>query len=139
MTVEPLTLTPGWGSLHYDGRTGATVLACFDTREEAETYERDQHVRNAMLEQIPKMTILAISGGRVRFIPAGIALPVSNGYSVEATYDEGPDTYTVRRVFTRSGRRWVKGEESGIYCDQLGEACYRAGMFRNVDFGGDIR
>ena len=46
----------------------------------------------------------------------------------------GNDSYTVRRVFTRAGRTWVKGERTDIYCDQVGEQAYQASCFRNVDF-----
>jgi hypothetical protein len=45
-------------------------------------------------------------------------------------------TYTVRRVFARAGKEWIKGVRTNIYGDQVGEAAYEASCFRNVEFGG---
>jgi len=64
-----------------------------------------------------------------------IDLPVSSGYRVTVDL-AADDTYTVRRVFTRGSRQWVKGEVTGVYCDQVGEAAYLASCFRNAEFGG---
>ena len=87
-----------------------------------------------LVDQIGPRTILGISGGRLYARRTGITLPVSSGYSV--TIDlAANDTYTVRRVFRRAGREWVKGEVSGVYCDQVSEAAYRASCYRNVEFG----
>lgn len=87
-----------------------------------------------LLRQIGSMQILSISGGRVLHRETGVTLPVGRGYSV--TVDLAPsDTYTVRRVFTRAGKVWIKGEETEVYCDQLGDSAYRASCFVNVDFG----
>ncbi len=86
-----------------------------------------------LMDQIGRRNILAISGGRVGVRETGITLPVAAGYSV--TIDlAADDTYTVRRVFTRAGRTWVKGEQTDVYCDQVGETAYRASCFRNVEF-----
>ena len=86
-----------------------------------------------LLAQIGRGNILAISGGRVGVRETGITLPVAAGYSV--TIDlAANDTYTVRRVFTRAGRTWVKGERTDVYCEQVGETVYRASCFRNVEF-----
>jgi hypothetical protein len=86
---------------------------------------------NTITEQVGKMNIFAISGGRVIARETGITLPVSNGYSV--TIDlAGNDTYTVRRVFTRAGKVTIKGEVEGIYCEELGDIAYGASCFRNV-------
>jgi hypothetical protein len=85
-----------------------------------------------LLAQIGRMNLLAISGCRVSRRENGITLPVSNGYSVEV--DLAPDdTYTVRRVFTRSGRRWVKGERTGVYAEDVSGAAYYASCFRSYD------
>lgn len=87
-----------------------------------ETYE----VADTILAQIGRMNVLAISGGRVGRHPDGVTLPVSNGYAVIVTLD-GNDTYTV----TRTWRKTIKGQVSGIYCDQVGEVAYRASCFHD--------
>jgi hypothetical protein len=86
-----------------------------------------------LLAKIGRLNVLAISGGRVGVRETGITLPVAAGYSVTVDL-AGNDTYTVRRVFTRAGRTWVKGERTDIYCDQVGEQAYQASCFRNVEF-----
>jgi hypothetical protein len=89
-----------------------------------------------LLSQIGRMNVFAISGGRKHLNAVGsLVLPVSNGYSVEIDYSGGSDTYTVRRVFTRGIKRFVKGEISNVYCDQVGEIAYRASCFHD-DFAG---
>jgi len=80
--------------------------------------------------------IWAISGGRVgqyrdaRGTLCGVVLPVGHGYSVEIVL-AADDTYTVRRVFTRSGRRWIKAERSNVYCDEVSEVAYRASCYHH--------
>ena len=91
-----------------------------------------------LLDQIGPMNVMAISGGRVQVRTTGITLPVSAGYRVTVNLAAN-DTYIVRRVFTRSGREWVKGEMTGLYCENVGEVAYQASCFRNVSFGGDER
>ena len=95
------------------------------------------------LRQIGRMNLLAISGGRSRLggplqspghVASVITLPVSNGYSVRVTL-AASDTYTVERVFTRGFNVWVKGTMTDVYAEDLGEACYQASCFRNVEFG----
>lgn len=88
--------------------------------------------RNTIARQVGRGNILCISGGRVRPIEDGIELPVSNGYMVRIELTAGDD-YTVSRVFRRSGREWIKGQRTRVYCDEVGEAAYRAGMFRSWD------
>jgi hypothetical protein len=83
-----------------------------------------------LVRQIGAVNILATSGGRVWRRETGITLPVRYGYSVTVDLAAG-DTYTVRRVFARAGQVWVKGKLEGVYCDQVGEAVYRAGCFRD--------
>lgn len=90
---------------------------------------------NALIAQIGRMNILAISGGRKHLNGGTLVLPVGSGYSVEIDYREGSDDYTVRRVFTRGIKRWIKGEISGVYCDEVGEIAYRAHAFRSYEFG----
>lgn len=87
-----------------------------------------------LLNQIGGNTVAAISGGRARLADGTLILPVSNGYTVEITLDPS-DTYTVRRVFTRGYKRFVKGEISNIYCDQISDVAYDASCFRSNDFG----
>ncbi len=84
--------------------------------------------------QIGRMNVLAISGGRTRLIGGTLVLPVSSGYTVEITLDPS-DTYTVRRVFTRGIKRWIKGEISDVYADEVGEIAYLAHAFRSDEFG----
>lgn len=88
-----------------------------------------------LLNQIGRMNVLAISGGRWSIAENGsLRLPVSNGYAVEVEYVHGSDTYNVRRVFTRGKKKWVKGSIGEVYCDQVGELAYQASCFRSYDF-----
>lgn len=82
------------------------------------------------IAQIGRMNILSISGGRITRRPTGITLPVSNGYTVTVDL-AADDTYTVRRVLTRGAKQWIKGERTNVYCEEVGEVAYRAGMFRS--------
>ena len=81
------------------------------------------------LEQMGRMNVLAISGGRVMLDEGTLVLPVGQGYRVEVDYDTVPDAYTVRRVFVRGGKRWVKGEVGYIYAPSLGDVAYRASCY----------
>lgn len=83
---------------------------------------------NELTEQIGLWNILATSGGRVIHRETGITLPVARGYSVEVDLN-WLDLYTVQRIHTYRGKRKVKGVLSGVYCDQVGEAVYRAGCW----------
>jgi hypothetical protein len=86
-----------------------------------------------LVAQIGMMNIFAISGGRVTVRPTGITLPVSNGYSVEI--DLANDTYTVQRIFTRGGKRFIKGIKEGIFCDSIAEQAIQASSFRSYEWG----
>lgn len=86
-----------------------------------------------LLHQIGNMNVLAISGGRARLVDGLVVLPVSNGYTVEIALTPADD-YTVRRVFTRSDKRFVKGELTGVYADEIGERAYEASLFRSYEF-----
>lgn len=83
------------------------------------------------LDQIGRGNVLAISGGRWRITEDHtLVLPVAAGYSVEIDLAPG-DTYTVRRIFTRAGKRFDHGEITGVYCDQIGEIAYRASCYHD--------
>ncbi len=82
------------------------------------------------LSQIPRWDLLAISGGRATLYDDALVLPVGRGYSVVIRL-EWDDTYTVQRVFTRSGVAKVKGERTTVYFDDLGEAAYRASCYHH--------
>ena len=90
-----------------------------------------------IMRQIGAVNVLAISGGRWRVVrnddndSVGVRLPVSNGYSVEIVLAPN-DTYTVRRVFQRSGRQWVHWEASDVYADQLADTAWEASCFRTT-------
>jgi hypothetical protein len=89
---------------------------------------------NTLLMQVGRMNILAISGGRVLRRETGITLPVDCGYSVTIDLDAS-DTYVVRRVFKRGAKTWIKGEQTYVYCEDVGEVAYRASCFRNGAWG----
>lgn len=83
------------------------------------------------LHQIGAGNVAAISGGRSKIDANGnLILPVAAGYSVEIEYDV-MDTYIVRRVFSRAGKTWVKGERTNVYADEIGEVAYAASCFRD--------
>jgi hypothetical protein len=82
----------------------------------------------ALLAQIGMWNVLAVSGGRVMRRETGVTLPVARGYSVTVDL-MGDDTYTVRRMFKRSGVDKVMKEWDSVYCDQVGETTYRASCY----------
>lgn len=86
-----------------------------------------------LLGQIGVGNILAISGGRVLRRETGVTLPVGSGYSVTVDLN-WDDTYVVRRVFKRGAKEWIKGEQTQVYCDEVGEIAYQASSFRSYDF-----
>jgi hypothetical protein len=90
-----------------------------------------------IVAQIGFMNIAAISGGRIIRRDTGITLPVGAGYSVTVDLDWGDD-YVVRRVFKRGAKVWIKGEQRGVYCDEVGEVAYRASCFRNGAWGEEV-
>jgi hypothetical protein len=89
-----------------------------------------------LVEQIGWGNVLAISGGRFQARETGVTLPVNQGYKVTVDL-AADDTYTVRRIFVRGKKLWVKGESVGVYADQVGESAYRASCYVNVEFGKD--
>ncbi len=105
------------------------------TKQEGRPFDED-----VLIDQIGRMNIFAISGGRVGVTKNNqgetveIELPVGYGYrvSIKLGWD---DTYTVSRQFVRKGVVTDKGTIEGVYCDQVGEIAYKASCFRNVEFG----
>jgi len=95
----------------------------------------------ALLGQIGRGTVLAISGGRFEHAFDAVWFPVSNGYSVRITL-AADDTYTVERVFTRTSRRTGMGytihRMTGVYADNISDVAYNASCFRNVEFGEKV-
>ncbi len=95
---------------------------------------------DVLINQIGKMNVYAISGGRVYVSKnqdgetIGIDLPCGAGYrvSIELGWD---DTYTVTRQFVRKGTVFNKGTVEGVYCENIGEVAYKAACFRSYDFG----
>lgn len=96
-----------------------------------ETFEGARPINGqAVLQQISKMDLLAISGGRATIGYQGVILPVANGYYVTVTLDAS-DTYTVRRVYKRGDKVWTKGEIRDVYADQISEVAYRASCYED--------
>jgi hypothetical protein len=101
---------------------------------------------DVLLDQIGRMNVLAISGGRVGvWKPQGktveVELPVSSGYLVRITLGWN-DTYTVERVLRRRPKGQsakvskVLGRMEGVFCDQVGEVAYYASCYKSYpDFG----
>jgi len=91
-----------------------------------------------LLAQIGMMNIWAISGGRVGVIvdngdTVAVELPVSQGYRVRVSLG-WDDTWTVARQYVRKGIVKDKGTMAGVYFDQVGEVCYQASCYVNVEF-----
>lgn len=103
--------------------------------------ERGDFDPRVTAQQIGHMNILTTSGGRI--VGAALAngsyqaieFPVSSGYSVRVSL-AGDDTYTVQRIMRRGSKTWIKGEQTGVYCDEVGEAVYQAGSYKSNAFGG---
>lgn len=95
----------------------------------------DRDTAQEVLRQIGTGNVLAISGGRVQLDNGGaVVLPVGSGYSVMIQL-HGSDTYTVRRIFKRGPKTWVKGTVSDVYCEDIGSVAYYASCYVNVPFG----
>jgi hypothetical protein len=88
-----------------------------------------------LMRQIGGMNLMAISGGRWSLIEdtnhdaIGIRLPISHGKHVEVFY-MADDTYMVRRVFIRSGKRTIQEQYDDVYCEQVSEMSYQASCWR---------
>ena len=95
-----------------------------------------------LLNQIGKMNIFGISGGRVGVIvekkeTVEIHLPVSNGYRVSVKYGWN-DTWTVARQFVRAGVVFDKGTVENVYAEDVSEVAYQASCFRSNDTFGKV-
>ena len=85
-----------------------------------------------MLQQIGAMTVLGVSGGRWRELEPGVVeLPVRYGYRVEVAYDEGRDTYTVRRRWVAGARQAMKGEITDVHAGELPQVVWLASCYRD--------
>jgi len=97
----------------------------------------DQQYKD-MVAQIGRMNILSISGGRVIKMSKGVRLPVSAGISVVVELAAN-DTYIVRREFMRKVRGvetiFHHGQRTNVYCEQLAETAYVAGMYKSYGKG----
>jgi len=108
------------------------------TKQEGRPFNEDE-----LINQIGRMNVFAISGGRVGVIVNNqgetieVQLPVSNGYRVSITLGWN-DTWTVSRQFVRKGVVSDKGTLEDVYCEQVGEIAYKASCFRNVEFGEKV-
>ena len=108
------------------------------TKQEGRPFNEDE-----LINQIGRMNVFAISGGRVGVIVNNqgetieVQLPVSNGYRVSITLGWN-DTWTVSRQFVRKGVVSDKGTLENVYCEQVGEIAYKASCFRNVQFGEKV-
>lgn len=90
--------------------------------------------KQVIADQIGTPTICSVSGGRIVGIADGIELPVSNGFLVRIQLTAADD-YIVTRIFKRKSKsvaaEYIHGKADGVYCDQLSEFVYHAGMFRS--------
>ena len=105
------------------------------TKQEGRPFNEDE-----LINQIGRMNIFAISGGRVGVTKNNqgetveIELKVSNGYRVVISLGWN-DEYIVSRQFVRNGVVYDKGTVENVLCDNIGEVAYKASCFRNVQFG----
>lgn len=88
--------------------------------------------RQEIAAQIGRVNLMAISGGRVMGIDNGIQLPCGAGYLVRIELT-AMDDYTVSRIFKRGGKEFVRGQRTGVYCDEVSEVAYFASCFRSYD------
>ncbi len=84
-----------------------------------------------VMNQIGKMVVLAVSGGRMANLQdkegdtVGVILPITSTRRIEIVLDYN-DTYTVKRIrYIQTGKlantETVEAEQSYIFCDQLAE------------------
>ena len=92
------------------------------------------------LQQIGVANMMAISGLRwsVTLVPGehhpDMILPVSSGYRVRIGL-MADDTYRVVREMKRGDKLFVKGVQTEVYCDEVGEVAYQASCYKSNDFG----
>lgn len=97
------------------------------------------NVITQMCEQIGRMTILGVSGGRRVMIDENtLELPCGKGYHVRITYSAVPDLYTVTRYFRRGTKEWNKGSVDRVFCDQLSEVVWIASCFVSYPEFGEV-
>ena len=105
------------------------------TKQEGRPFNEDE-----LIDQIGRMNIFAISGGRVGITKNNqgetveVELKVGKGYRVSISLG-WDDTWTVSRQFVRKGVVSDKGTLTGVFADQVGEIAYKASCFVNVQFG----
>ncbi len=105
------------------------------TKQEGRPFNEDE-----LINQIGRMNIFAISGGRVGVTKNNqgetveVELKVGKGYRVSISLG-WDDTWTVSRQFVRKGVVSDKGTLTGVFADQVGEIAYKASCFVNVQFG----
>ena len=105
------------------------------SKQEGRPFNEDE-----LIDQIGRMNIFAISGGRVGVTKNNqgetveVELKVGKGYRVSISLG-WDDTWTVSRQFVRKGVVSDKGTLTGVFADQVGEIAYKARCFVNVQFG----
>ena len=105
------------------------------SKQEGRPFNEDE-----LIDQIGRMNIFAISGGRVGITKNNqgetveVELKVGKGYRVSISLG-WDDTWTVSRQFVRKGVVSDKGTLTGVFADQVGEIAYKASCFVNVQFG----
>jgi len=105
------------------------------SKQEGRPFNEDE-----LIDQIGRMNIFAISGGRVGVTKNNqgetveVELKVGKGYRVSISLG-WDDTWTVSRQFVRKGVVSDKGTLTGVFADQVGEIAYKASCFVNVQFG----
>jgi hypothetical protein len=108
------------------------------TKQEGRPFNEDE-----LIDQIGRMNIFAISGGRVGVTKNNqgetveVELKVGKGYRVLISLG-WDDTWTVSRQFVRKGIVSDKGTLTGVFADQVGEIAYKASCFVNVQFGEKV-
>jgi hypothetical protein len=108
------------------------------SKQEGRPFNEDE-----LIDQIGRMNIFAISGGRVGVTKNNqgetveVELKVGKGYRVSISLG-WDDTWTVSRQFVRKGIVSDKGTLTGVFADQVGEIAYKASCFVNVQFGEKV-
>ena len=109
------------------------------SKQEGRPFNEDE-----LIDQIGRMNIFAISGGRVGVTKNNqgetveVELKVGKGYRVSISLG-WDDTWTVSRQFVRKGIVSDKGTLTGVFADQVGEIAYKASCFVNVQFGEKVK
>ena len=108
------------------------------SKQEGRPFNEDE-----LIDQIGRMNIFAISGGRVGVTKNNqgetveVELKVGKGYRVSISLG-WDDTWTVSRQFVRKGVVSDKGTLTGVFADQVGEIAYQASCFRSNDAFGKV-